>query len=62
MHEIVGGEVIDIDGKRLRRSHDRVVGKGALYMLSAWAVQSRVVLGSGLWIASPTRSQRSLSF
>ena len=45
VHEIVSGEVIAIDGKQLRRSHDRASGKGALYMVSAWAARSRVVLG-----------------
>jgi predicted transposase YbfD/YdcC len=41
----MGSEVIAIDGKQLRRSHDRALGKGALHMVSAWAAQSRVVLG-----------------
>lgn len=45
VHEIVGSEVIALDGKQLRRSHDRALGKGALHMVSAWAAQSRVVLG-----------------
>lgn len=45
VHDIVGSEVIAIDGKQLRRSHDRALGKGALHMVSAWAAQSRVVLG-----------------
>jgi predicted transposase YbfD/YdcC len=45
VHEIAGSEVIAVDGKQLRRSHDRALGKRALYMVSAWAVESRVVLG-----------------
>ena len=45
VHEIVGHEVIAVDGKQLRRSHDRALGKRALHMVSAWAVKSRVVLG-----------------
>jgi predicted transposase YbfD/YdcC len=39
------GEVIALDGKTLRRSHDRTAGKGALQMVSAWATQNRLVLG-----------------
>ena len=44
-HQIVGSEVINVDGKQLRRSHDRSTGKSALHMVSAWAAQSRVVVG-----------------
>jgi predicted transposase YbfD/YdcC len=36
--------VIAIDGKTLRRSHDHVAGKKALHMVSAWAVENRLVL------------------
>ena len=36
--------VIAIDGKTLRRSHDQQAGKKALHMVSAWAVENRVVL------------------
>ena len=36
--------VIAIDGKTLRRSHDRQAGKKALHLVSAWAVENRVVL------------------
>jgi predicted transposase YbfD/YdcC len=41
----VGGEVISIDGKTLRGSHDRHSGKGAIHMVSAWANSNRIVLG-----------------
>src|SRR6202051_1941048 len=37
--------VIAIDGKVLRRSHDRARGKSALHMVSAWGCQQRMVLG-----------------
>jgi predicted transposase YbfD/YdcC len=40
-----GEEIVAIDGKSLRRSHDRKRGLGPLHMVSAWAVNSRVVLG-----------------
>jgi len=36
--------VIAIDGKTLRRSHDDESGKKALHMVSAWAVENRLVL------------------
>jgi predicted transposase YbfD/YdcC len=36
--------VIAIDGKTLRRSHDQATGKKALHLVSAWAVENRLVL------------------
>lgn len=41
----VDGEIVPIDGKTLRRSHDRSSGKAALHLVSAWAVKNRLVLG-----------------
>ena len=38
------GEVIAIDGKTLRRSHDHANGKEAIHMVSAWAEKNRLVL------------------
>jgi predicted transposase YbfD/YdcC len=43
--EVIGGQVIAIDGKVLRRSHDKGVGKAAIDMVSAWATANRLVLG-----------------
>ena len=40
-----GRQVVAVDGKTLRRSHDRGLGKEAIHMVSAWAVRSRVILG-----------------
>ena len=40
-----GQQVVAIDGKTLRRSHDRRAGKAALQLVSAWATTSGVVLG-----------------
>jgi hypothetical protein len=37
--------VIAIDGKTLRGSIDRAVGKSALHLVSAWSTKNRVVLG-----------------
>lgn len=39
------GEVIAIDGKTVRRSHDRYNGKEAIHLISAWASGSQIVLG-----------------
>ncbi len=38
-------QVVALDGKTLRRSHDRRAGKGALHLVSAWATSSHLVLG-----------------
>lgn len=42
---LMGGQVIALDGKQLRRSHDRGRGQAAIYMVSAWATAHRLVLG-----------------
>lgn len=39
------GQVVALDGKTLRRSHDRANGKEALHLVSAWASENRLVLG-----------------
>jgi predicted transposase YbfD/YdcC len=38
-------EIVAIDGKTLRRSHDRANGKEAIHMVSAWARENSLVLG-----------------
>jgi len=43
--EVIGGQVIAMDGKVLRRSHDKGIGKAAIDMVSAWASANRLVLG-----------------
>lgn len=43
--DITEGECIAIDGKTLRRSHDRRSNKKALHMISAWASRNNLVLG-----------------
>jgi predicted transposase YbfD/YdcC len=43
--QVMGGQVIAIDGKVLRRSHDKGIGKTAIDMVSAWASANRLVLG-----------------
>ena len=42
---LLGGQVVAIDGKQLRRSHDKGLGQAAIYMVSAWATANRLVLG-----------------
>jgi predicted transposase YbfD/YdcC len=39
------GQVVAIDGKTLRRSHDRSNDKKAIHMISAWAASNQIVLG-----------------
>jgi hypothetical protein len=39
------GEVVAIDGKTLRRSHDKTKGKSAIHMVSAWACENGIVVG-----------------
>ena len=43
--KIASGEVIAIDGKQNRRTHDKKLGKKAIHMVSAWATQNKLVLG-----------------
>src|SRR3954470_15557052 len=38
-------EVVAVDGKTLRRSHDRARGQGPLHLVSAWATAHGVVVG-----------------
>lgn len=45
LHQITKGQVIGIDGKQMRGSHDHRQGKRAIYMVSAWAEQNHLVLG-----------------
>ena len=43
--QITDGEVVALDGKTLRRSHDSTLGKAAIHMVSAWTSSNRLVLG-----------------
>jgi predicted transposase YbfD/YdcC len=45
VNEVTQGQIVAIDGKKLRRSHDRTIGKNAIHMVSAWASENRLVLG-----------------
>jgi len=43
--EVLDGQVVAFDGKTLRRSHNRTIGKDAIHMVSAWATENQLVLG-----------------
>ena len=45
MARLSAGEVVAVDGKQLRRSHDATHGKAALTLVSAWAGANRLALG-----------------
>lgn len=45
VYQVTGGQVVPIDGKKLRRSHDRNNDQQAIWMVSAWASENGVVLG-----------------
>jgi len=42
---VIGGQVIAIDGKVLRRSHDKGIGQAAIDIVSAWATANHLFLG-----------------
>ena len=43
--QLAQGEVVAIDGKTVRRSHDRSQGRGAIHLVSAWASSNTMTLG-----------------
>ena len=43
--DLTAGALIAVDGKTLRRSHERGHGKDALVLVSAWAAANRLTLG-----------------
>ena len=42
--KLTAGEIIAIDGQRLRRSFDKSHNRAAIHMVSAWAVENKIVL------------------
>ena len=44
LHELTQGQLLAIDGKTVRRSHERRQKQGPLHLVSAWATASRLVL------------------
>ncbi len=45
LYELTQGQLLAIDGKTVRRSHERRQKKGALLLVGAWATRSRLVPG-----------------
>ena len=45
MADLLPGEVVAIDGKTVRRSHDKRAGKRAIHLVSAWASANTLTLG-----------------
>jgi predicted transposase YbfD/YdcC len=45
LHGELGLKLVAIDGKTLRRSHDRTTMKSALHAVCAWSVANHIVLG-----------------
>ena len=43
--QVTQGEVVAIDGKTVRRSHDRTLGKKAIHMVNVWASSQGLALG-----------------
>jgi len=44
VNSVLPSQQIAIDGKTVRRSHDRGVGKAAIHLVSAWAASNHLVL------------------
>jgi predicted transposase YbfD/YdcC len=44
VNQVIGGQLIAIDGKELRRSLDGCLGKKAIHLVSAWADANRLIL------------------
>jgi predicted transposase YbfD/YdcC len=45
VNEMVHGQIVNIDGKCLRGSQEKGLGKRGIYMVSAWAEENHLVLG-----------------
>jgi len=45
VEELTEGQIVAVDGKTLRRSHDRAAGQEAIQMVSVWASENGLVLG-----------------
>ena len=43
--DMTEGQIVSIDGKSVRRSHDSRAGRSAIHMVNAWASANRLVLG-----------------
>ena len=43
--DMTEGQIVSIDGKSVRRSHDSRAGRSAIHLVNAWASANRLVLG-----------------
>jgi predicted transposase YbfD/YdcC len=43
--KVTGGQVIALDGKTARRSHNKAIGKDAIHLVNAWASTNGITLG-----------------
>ena len=59
---VTSGQVIAIDGKTARRSHDTRIGKDAIHMVSAWAGVNGITLGQRNVGENPMKSLLSRSY
>lgn len=53
--QVSRGQVIAIDGKTVRRSHERSIGKDAIHMVNAWATRNGIALGQ--WKTDDTANE-----
>jgi predicted transposase YbfD/YdcC len=45
VNKIASGQIVALDGKQVRGSHNGAAGLGPIHMVSAWACENRLVLG-----------------
>ena len=45
VNQLIGRQIVNLDGKCLRGSDDEKLGKRAIYIVSAWAAENGIVLG-----------------
>ena len=45
VNQLMGRQIVNLDGKCLRGSNDEKLGKRAIYIVSAWAAETGIVLG-----------------
>jgi hypothetical protein len=62
VYEITQGQVVALDGKTLRRSHDRTLGKATIRMVSAWASANHWFSARSRWKMSRTRLRPCLNY
>lgn len=46
--QLTAGEVVGVDGKSVRRSYDKKLGKNAIWLVNAWASQAQIALGQAV--------------